>query len=69
MALALTNFALTRLALTNFAVTLLAVIRLADTILSLETGLLDAGALVLADFGAELLLIKDFLVIAIDCLP
>jgi hypothetical protein len=68
MALALTNFALTRLALTNFAVTLFAVMRLADTILSLETGL-DAGALVLADFGAELLLIKDFLVIAIDCLP
>jgi hypothetical protein len=76
MALALTNFALIRLALTSlavirfavirFAVIRLAVMRFAETILSLETGLLAGEDFVLVDFGAGLLLIRDFLAIAMS---
>jgi hypothetical protein len=80
MALALTNFALTRFALTSLAVTRFAVmrfavirfavmrfavIRFAETILSLATGLPAAEDFVLVDFGAGLLLIRDFFAIAI----
>jgi hypothetical protein len=70
MALALTNLAFTRFALTSLAVTRLAVMRLevillAETNLSpLTAGLPVAEDLVLEDFGAGLLLIKDFFAIA-----
>jgi hypothetical protein len=65
MALALTNFALTRLALTSLAVIRLDVMRLAETILSLATGLPAAEDFLLVDFGAGLLLIRDFFAMAI----
>jgi hypothetical protein len=70
MALALTSFAFTRLALTNlavtarFAVTRFAVMRVAESILFPETGLPVAEDLVPVDFGAGLLLIRDFFAMA-----
>ncbi|HEY5253579.1 MAG TPA: hypothetical protein VIJ53_02935 [Acidobacteriaceae bacterium] len=76
MAFALTSFAFTRFALTSLAVTRFAVmrlavmrfavIRLAETILSLATGLVAAEDFVLVDFGAGLLLIKDFFAMAMS---
>jgi hypothetical protein len=43
-----------------------AVIRLAETILSLAIGLVAAEDFVLVDFGAGLLLIKDFFAMAMS---
>ncbi|HZC44274.1 MAG TPA: hypothetical protein VE195_08870, partial [Acidobacteriaceae bacterium] len=74
MARALTSFAFMRFALTSLAVIRFAVmrlvvmrfvvIRLAETILSLATGLPAGEEFVLVNFGAGLLLIRDFFAIA-----
>jgi hypothetical protein len=64
--LALTSLAVTRFAVMRLAVMRFAVIRLAETILSLATGLPATEDFALVDFGAGLLLIRDFFAMAMS---
>jgi hypothetical protein len=61
--------ALTSLAVTRFAVMRWAVIRFAETILPLATGLPVVEDFLLVDFGAGLLLIRDFFAMAMSDSP